>query len=1144
MLTSLKTLNPPVRLKQLLFLLLIVSSHPSTAQDIEAEKLLTNQGYYFLSIRDNYHASQVWNKLILLNSKDENALYGLGVIAVNQNKISLANQYLSQLKGINPKSLLATQLQQEIQLSSPSSQKLITNARLANEAENPEKAVQLFKQALGDMEPQGQIALEYYNLLAKTENGRTSAIEGLSRLSQESPSDMRIQLQYAKQLITKESTRANGLELLFKISKDKLYAVEVNELIRSALVWATVAPTNLFPYYQQFLKANPDDAEVKAAYTAGLNNQRRSFGTTDIRQTPEFLETNKNLQAAKAAKDPIAIDQALRGMLQFLPNDPWLRLDLANNYLLLKKNAESSAIMEELIAAQPKNAEAIFAYSIYQSSIGNWRKSLSVIEEIAPKSRTPEMAVFQKSAWIHAQAEYSKELFESNKTAQANSLLLKVEQQLDKDEPGTVTLVNAYNEIGETKRALNLIRKRISENKTPSNDLLISYSNILLATNQSIECFGVLQQLKTRSLTQNQKIAFDETTFNYSIKQAELMSKIPSKSKNAVNLLEQLKVNNADSVFLQETLARAYSNVENYPKSQAIFQLLVENDPQRSSLYPELASVAIQNKNLTLANQTIETYLKLEKDNPEAFYNVSKLYRMMGKGYRAQYYAEKSVELSQNLPDPTKPVSGFVGGAAPMTLGTMPEKYLKDFAAVKPALAKTKPKTTAAPVVEEAVLVGNTSYDFQLPAPTKLPTSVDSPSQKLAYSKRISQNELNDIKQERSTEVLVGTIFRGRNGDPGKSAMKDAQLPIEIRFPIDDAKFNVKISPVNLNVGTLQNSIYSLSTFGGGPDAALAQINGQVAPNGDQIARGVGLSAGASQNGFSVDAGVTPLGFLFSKFTGGIKYEGNLDNQNSNFVALNASIRPVTDSILSFAGMTDSRTGETWGGVTSTGGRAGFTHLFGNDKQYGYFINGAYHQLTGTNVDSNTRKELTTGVFKTISQTANSSFKLGLSASGIGFDKDLSYYTIGHGGYFSPQSFITLSVPFTFEKQGYDFRYSLQGAVGWHQFSQDGNVFFPTDAARQSQAVATMANNPLIFGNNTAVYPGSTQSGVSYNLYAASEYQVAPQFFLGGILLLDNSGNYRQWSAGMSLKYTFENMTRALTLPVNPLLSPYSPLAQ
>jgi hypothetical protein len=47
--------------------------------------------------------------------------------------------------------------------------------------------------------------------------------------------------------------------------------------------------------------------------------------------------------------------------------------------------------------------------------------------------------------------------------------------------------------------------------------------------------------------------------------------------------------------------------------------------------------------------------LKIEKDNAEAYYNVAKLYRAMGKTYRAQYFAEKSVELSKNEPDYVKP---------------------------------------------------------------------------------------------------------------------------------------------------------------------------------------------------------------------------------------------------------------------------------------------------------------------------------------------------------------------------------------------------------------------------------------------------------------------------------------------------------
>jgi hypothetical protein len=59
--------------------------------------------------------------------------------------------------------------------------------------------------------------------------------------------------------------------------------------------------------------------------------------------------------------------------------------------------------------------------------------------------------------------------------------------------------------------------------------------------------------------------------------------------------------------FYKRLWHRAYSNVQNYQQAQVIFELLIKNDPQRTSLYPELATVAIQNKNLPLANQTIDT---------------------------------------------------------------------------------------------------------------------------------------------------------------------------------------------------------------------------------------------------------------------------------------------------------------------------------------------------------------------------------------------------------------------------------------------------------------------------------------------------------------------------------------------------------
>ena len=62
---------------------------------------------------------------------------------------------------------------------------------------------------------------------------------------------------------------------------------------------------------------------------------------------------------------------------------------------------------------------------------------------------------------------------------------------------------------------------------------------------------------------------------------------------------------------------------------------------------------------------------------------------------------------------------------------------------------------------------------------------------------------------------------------------------------------------------------------------------------------------------------------------------------------------------------------------------------------------------------------------------------------------------------------------------------------------------------------------------------------MAYNLAAAGEYQIAPQLFLGGAAELNNSLNYRQWGAGLYLKFSFYPITRPLAMPVSPYTSPY-----
>ena len=61
-----------------------------------------------------------------------------------------------------------------------------------------------------------------------------------------------------------------------------------------------------------------------------------------------------------------------------------------------------------------------------------------------------------------------------------------------------------------------------------------------------------------------------------------------------------------------------------------------------------------------------------------------------------------------------------------------------------------------------------------------------------------------------------------------------------------------------------------------------------------------------------------------------------------------------------------------------------------------------------------------------------------------------------------------------------------------------------------------------------------------YNLGAAAEYRLGSNMILGGSFGMDNAQDYKQWTGGLYLRYTLEDFTGRMPMPVNPYLSPYS----
>ena len=67
--------------------------------------------------------------------------------------------------------------------------------------------------------------------------------------------------------------------------------------------------------------------------------------------------------------------------------------------------------------------------------------------------------------------------------------------------------------------------------------------------------------------------------------------------------------------------------------------------------------------------------------------------------------------------------------------------------------------------------------------------------------------------------------------------------------------------------------------------------------------------------------------------------------------------------------------------------------------------------LTGKNVENNTRAQLRVAVDRDVWRGSHSVVNMGVAFSAWHYGKDLSEYSFGHGGYYSPRSYASLALP-------------------------------------------------------------------------------------------------------------------------------------
>ncbi|MGQ0428679.1 MAG: cellulose synthase subunit BcsC-related outer membrane protein [Gammaproteobacteria bacterium] len=228
----------------------------------------------------------------------------------------------------------------------------------------------------------------------------------------------------------------------------------------------------------------------------------------------------------------------------------------------------------------------------------------------------------------------------------------------------------------------------------------------------------------------------------------------------------------------------------------------------------------------------------------------------------------------------------------------------------------------------------------------------------------------------------------------------------------------------------------------------------------------------------AVELGYTPTSYAVSNVTGALRFR---------FVAAGGpwdfgiERQPIADSLLSLAGAIDPVTGRDWGGVTRNRAYVSGAVDSGDLRLYGTV---GHSVVDGHGVDENSQWEGEAGFWQRAASGEGWLARLGGNVRAVGYDDNRSHFTLGHGGYFSPQKFLEVGPAFDLQGRRSAASFRFEGGVTWQVVREDDTEFFPEDPARQAAS-----GDPR--------YAGDSREGLGARIAATVEWRVSNRAVAG-----------------------------------------------
>ncbi|WP_439533739.1 cellulose synthase subunit BcsC-related outer membrane protein [Polymorphobacter sp.] len=876
----------------------------------------------------------------------------------------------------------------------------------------------------------------------------------------------------------------------------------------------------------QIYEAKGHFAEAAALYqtAAGLRPSQSAPTAAAPAATGARLQLQATralaLEAAAANNDSEAERLFRRGLMEG-PADPWIRYDYGRFLTQRGRRNDVQGLISSL--TMMPGVEPIYAAALLNSQIGQDGVAEQLMGRIPEDQQTVPMRSFIAGLRVDAAVARARSLAGRGQPAEGLALLRQQAQTPGLSMGKLGQLASALQDLGDKPGATTLALQGLRLGSTDPADFE-SVVRVLAQTGQDDLAQQAVQQAATAAgAFGGGQALLARLNAVVVVTQADRMREAEDYAP-AFDLLQSAWLASPGNIEILGALARLYQSGGLAPQAAQTFRMVLEKSPDDKGALIGLVDTAASSGDHALARAALERALRLAPEDYTVYLAAARMERARGnQGASARYLRQARALYTRQA----QATGGGFGTSNPFAATARRDTIAA--APVNPFELATR-STSTRRSADDDLLPGRqpsrrSSNDNLLAGfddratlgtlPGTPPPFANRVGRPLASSDPILQSidqDLGSFAAADETRADVKTEYRQRVGEVGLSQLKSISGRAEVSTGFAGGRVSAVALASTIDAGRPIGS--GLARFGRNAtpeaEAIVAAQPSRLTAAGTQVATGVAVSVGWANDLVKADVGSTPLGFGETSIVGGISVSPRLSP--SVTARIWGERRAVEDSVISHAGTTDPVTGDFWGAVRRAGGGASVSY---DVEGTGVYADGSYYRYAGRSVRSNSGIQANVGGYLRIASGETSLLSVGTNANYQRFDNQQNYFTFGHGGYFSPQSFLSVSFPIHYQlrrPQGLDIDVNV--APGYQSYSQDAADVYPTDPAAQARLNALKVLNNDV----RSTFDSSSETGFGLSANASVYYAINPRMKIGSEANYNSFGAYREFRGSVGIK--------------------------